>query len=103
MSTAIARAFNDGCGADSSGNAGCTVTTCSCTYTGTHAYASSTSLAPSALLVTLDGVVLDGHGTMSGGAAKGQGASVLAYKREQRELTTLLQELEERFNAWASK
>jgi len=55
------------------------------------------SLSPSALLVTLDGVVLDGHGTMSGGAAKGQGASVLAYKRELRELTTVVQEFEERF------
>ena len=38
------------------------------------------SLSPGALLVTLDGVVIDGHGLMSGGAAKGQGASVLSSR-----------------------
>ena len=42
-------------------------------------------LAPSAVLVTFDGVVLDGHGTLSGGAAKGRLCPVLAYKRELRE------------------
>ena len=55
------------------------------------------SLPPSSILATLDGVVLDGHGTMSGGASKGQGASVLAYKREIRELTAQVQEVEQRF------
>lgn len=55
------------------------------------------SLPPSTLLVTLDGVLLDGHGTMSGGAQKGQGASVLSHRRELRELTAQLTTDEARF------
>jgi chromosome segregation protein len=55
------------------------------------------SLPPAASLVTLDGVVIDGHGTMVGGAQKGQGASMLAVRRELRELTQQVAELEERF------
>ncbi|MFO0573088.1 MAG: chromosome segregation protein SMC [Polyangia bacterium] len=55
------------------------------------------SLPPSTLLVTLDGVLLDGHGTLSGGAQKGQGASVLSHRRELRELVAQLQEQEARF------
>jgi len=55
------------------------------------------TLPPGATLVTLDGVVLDGHGALTGGAQKGQGASVLAYKRELREVTAQLDELETRF------
>ncbi|MBL9042443.1 MAG: chromosome segregation protein SMC [Myxococcales bacterium] len=55
------------------------------------------SLPPAASLVTLDGVVIDGHGTVVGGAQKGQGASVLAVRRELRELTQQVAELDERF------
>ena len=55
------------------------------------------SLPPAASLVTLDGVVIDGHGTVVGGAQKGQGASILAVRRELRELTQQVAELEERF------
>lgn len=55
------------------------------------------SLPPSTVLVTLDGVLLDGHGTLSGGAQKGQGASVLSHRRELRELTAQLTEQEARF------
>ena len=57
------------------------------------------SLAPGALLVTLDGVLVDGHGAMTGGAQKGQGASVLSYKRELRELTAEVARLEEQWKA----
>jgi chromosome segregation protein len=55
------------------------------------------ALPPAASLVTLDGVVIDGHGTVVGGAQKGQGASVLAVRRELRELTQQVAELDERF------
>jgi chromosome segregation protein len=55
------------------------------------------SLAPGALLVTLDGVVIDGHGLMSGGAAKGQGASVLSSQREMRELQAQVEGMEKQF------
>lgn len=57
------------------------------------------SLPPAASLVTLDGVVIDGHGTMVGGAQKGQGASVLAVRRELRELTQQVSVDEERFKS----
>lgn len=55
------------------------------------------SLPPAASLVTLDGVVIDGHGTVVGGAQKGQGASVLAVRRELRELSQQVAVDEERF------
>ncbi len=55
------------------------------------------SLSPGGLLVTLDGVLCDGHGILSGGAQKGQGASVLAQKREIRELSALCADLDRRF------
>ena len=55
------------------------------------------SLSPNAILCTLDGVVIDGHGALTGGAKSGQGASVLAHQRELRELSAQLRELEERF------
>jgi chromosome segregation protein len=55
------------------------------------------SLSPNALLCTLDGLVVDGHGAVTGGAQSSQGASVLAYQRELRELSAQLRELEERF------
>jgi len=57
------------------------------------------SLSPSAVLVTLDGVVIDGHGAVTGGALgkASQGASVLSHKRELRELQAELTGLEERF------
>ena len=55
------------------------------------------SLPPAACLVTLDGVLIDGHGTMVGGAQKGQGASVLAVRRELRELGAEVADMDERF------
>ena len=46
------------------------------------------SLSPNALLCTLDGAVVDGHGSLTGGALSknSQGASVLAHKREIKKL-----------------
>jgi chromosome segregation protein len=55
------------------------------------------SLSPGGLVVTLCGVVIDGHGVISGGARSGQGASVLSQKREIRELEELCAEMEQRF------
>jgi chromosome segregation protein len=57
------------------------------------------SLAPGAFLCTLDGAVVDGHGAVTGGAQRGQGASVLAHQRELRELQVAIKELDERFRA----
>ncbi|MCS6912605.1 MAG: chromosome segregation protein SMC [Myxococcales bacterium] len=50
------------------------------------------SLPPGGLVVTLDGTLCDGHGVLSGGQ-RSQGASVLAQKRELRELEALVSEL----------
>ncbi|MBL9002695.1 MAG: chromosome segregation protein SMC [Myxococcales bacterium] len=57
------------------------------------------SLSPGALLCTLDGSVVDGHGAVTGGAQRGQGASVLAHQRELRELQVQIKELDERFRS----
>lgn len=57
------------------------------------------TLPPSASLVTLDGVLVDGHGVVSGGAQKGSGASVLAVRRELRELTGAVQDAQDRTQA----
>ena len=57
------------------------------------------SLSPGALLCTLDGAVVDGHGAVTGGAQRGQGASVLAHQRELRELSGQIKDLEERFRS----
>ena len=54
---------------------------------------------PGAILCTLDGAVVDGHGAVTGGAQRGQGASVLAHQRELRELVVAIKELDERFRS----
>lgn len=64
-----------------------------------HRASEDGSLSPNALLCTLDGLVLDGHGALTGGAQRGQGASVLAHQRELRELAAQLKDLEERFRS----
>lgn len=56
------------------------------------------SLPPAACLVTLDGVLLDGHGVLQGGAQKGQGASVLAVRRELRELGAQVEDMQKRLS-----
>ncbi len=54
-------------------------------------------------LVTLEGDIVDRHGVVSGGSRESQGASVLAQKREIRELEEITAELEEDLGAAAGR
>jgi len=54
-------------------------------------------------LVTLEGDIVDRHGVVSGGSRESQGASVLAQKREIRELEEITAELEADLGAAAGR